>query len=143
MIKMEKFDTQNPQQWSTKLCDCCDDPGNCCITCFFPWITFGRIAEIVDQGSSSCYNNGLLYFQWSNIGAPWIISCINREKMRVVYSLPPDPCGDCLVHFWCGPCALCQEYRELTNKGFDMKIGWCGNVQKNLVPPQVQDGMDR
>lgn len=78
---------------------------------------------IIYNFTAACYNNGLLYFQWSNIGAPWIISCINREKMRVVYSLPPDPCGDCLVHFWCGPCALCQEYRELTNKGFDMKIG--------------------
>jgi hypothetical protein len=28
-----------------------------------------------------------------------------------------------LVHFFCEPCALCQEYRELRNRGFDMGIG--------------------
>jgi hypothetical protein len=28
-----------------------------------------------------------------------------------------------LVHFCCETCALCQEYRELKNCGFDMGIG--------------------
>jgi hypothetical protein len=30
---------------------------------------------------------------------------------------------DCLVHFCCETCALCQEYRELKNRGYDMSIG--------------------
>ncbi|GKV19461.1 hypothetical protein SLEP1_g29722 [Rubroshorea leprosula] len=30
--------------------------------------------------------------------------------------------NDCLVHFCCLPCALCQEYRELRNRGFDVSI---------------------
>ncbi|KAI8538189.1 hypothetical protein RHMOL_Rhmol09G0083000 [Rhododendron molle] len=38
--------------WSTGLCDCFDDVNNCCLTCWCPCITFGRIAEIVDKGSS-------------------------------------------------------------------------------------------
>jgi hypothetical protein len=33
------------------------------------------------------------------------------------------PCNDCLVHFCCDACALCQEYRELKHRGFDMTMG--------------------
>ncbi|CAK9172240.1 unnamed protein product [Ilex paraguariensis] len=38
--------------WSTGLCDCLSDWRNCCITCWCPCVTFGKIAEIVDKGSS-------------------------------------------------------------------------------------------
>lgn len=42
--------------------------------------------------------------------------------MRKQYMLPESPCGDCLLHFCCEFCALCQEYRELKHFGFDMSI---------------------
>uniref|UniRef100_A0A7N1A0A9 Uncharacterized protein n=1 Tax=Kalanchoe fedtschenkoi TaxID=63787 RepID=A0A7N1A0A9_KALFE len=38
--------------WSTGLCDCFSDVPNCCLTCWCPCITFGRMSEIVDRGSS-------------------------------------------------------------------------------------------
>ncbi|CAN7064019.1 unnamed protein product, partial [Brassica oleracea var. botrytis] len=34
---------------STGFCDCFSDCKNCCITCWCPCITFGQVAEIVDQ----------------------------------------------------------------------------------------------
>ena len=37
--------------------------------------------------------------------------------------LPESPRGARLVHFCCEFCALCQEYRELRNRGFDMSLG--------------------
>jgi len=43
--------------------------------------------------------------------------------MRAQYDLPEAPCIDCLVHFCFKTCALCQEYRELKNHGFDLTIG--------------------
>nr|POE81921.1 protein plant cadmium resistance 3 [Quercus suber] len=46
-----------PVPWSTGLCDCCEDFPNCCITWLCPCITFGRIAEIVDGGSSCWQGN--------------------------------------------------------------------------------------
>jgi len=43
--------------------------------------------------------------------------------MRQQYMLKDSPCCDCLVHCCCESCALCQEYRELENRGFDMERG--------------------
>ncbi|KAL4319965.1 hypothetical protein GQ457_18G023160 [Hibiscus cannabinus] len=52
-----QYPTQNYMQpnsqvpWSTGLLDCFSDVPNCCITFWFPCITFGQIANIVDRGS--------------------------------------------------------------------------------------------
>ncbi|XP_023742284.1 protein PLANT CADMIUM RESISTANCE 2 isoform X2 [Lactuca sativa] len=91
-------------QWSTGLCECDSDVLNCCITCWCPCIPFGQLVEIADKGSPS--------------------------KMRQLYLLPEEPCNDCLVPFCCEPCAMCQEYRELKYRGFDMSLGWHGNTDR-------------
>ncbi|KAK3226890.1 hypothetical protein Dsin_006752 [Dipteronia sinensis] len=38
--------------WSSGLFDCFSDFSGCCLTFWFPCITFGRISEIVDKGDS-------------------------------------------------------------------------------------------
>ncbi|KAM0851081.1 hypothetical protein ACQ4PT_052659 [Festuca glaucescens] len=91
--------------WTTGLCGCCDDAGSCCLTFFCPCVAFGRIAEIVDQGATCLY------------------SCCYCSRLRGQYALKEKPCADCCVHWFCEPCALCQEYRELKNRGYDMSIG--------------------
>ncbi|XP_021293048.1 protein PLANT CADMIUM RESISTANCE 2-like [Herrania umbratica] len=135
--------------WSTGLCDCCSDVSNCCITCWCPCITFGQIAEIVDQGSTSCAASGALYglLYWFP-GCACIYSCSYRSRMRSQYMLEESSCGDCCTHFCCETCALCQEYRELKNHGFDMALGWQGNMarqQNQGMPtaPVVESGMQR
>ncbi|GMY18245.1 protein PLANT CADMIUM RESISTANCE 2-like [Fagus crenata] len=139
-----------PGLWSTGLCDCCDDVPNCCITCWCPCITFGQIAEIVDRGTTSCAASGALYalIAWIT-GCGCLYSCFYRSKMRRQYTLEESPCGDCLVHCCCETCALCQEYRELKTRGFDMSIGWQGNVEQRTPgvmaasAPVFQGGMTR
>ncbi|XP_004503374.1 protein PLANT CADMIUM RESISTANCE 11-like [Cicer arietinum] len=117
------------QDWSTGLFDCFSDIQSCCITCWCPCITFGRIAEIVDKGTTSCGVSGGLYtLICCFTGCGCLYSCIYRSKMRHEYMLKDTPCCDCLVHYCCESCALCQEYRELQNRGFNMPIGWHGNV---------------
>ncbi|XP_040258847.1 cell number regulator 11-like [Aegilops tauschii subsp. strangulata] len=94
-------------KWSVGLCDCFGDSGTCCLTCWCPCITFGRIAEVVDGGSSCmCF----------------LIFCAGdqRSSMRAQYNFPGSPYMDCLVHLCCERCALCQEYKELENRGFNM-----------------------
>ncbi|KAK3043070.1 hypothetical protein RJ639_001185 [Escallonia herrerae] len=134
--------------WSTGLCDCFSDTRNCCITCWCPCITFGQIAEMVDKGSSACGSNGALYALIACVtGCACFYSCFYRAKMRQQYSLHEVPCGDCLVHCCCETCALCQEYRELKNRGFDMTIGWHGNMERQTrgveMAPVIEEGMSR
>ncbi|KAJ7967453.1 putative Plant cadmium resistance 2 [Quillaja saponaria] len=135
------------RQWSTGLCHCCDNPANCLITCCCPCITFGQIAEIVDRGNSSCAANGFCYGLILLTGFACLYSCFYRSKLRGQYDLEEEPCVDCLVHFLCETCALCQEYREIKNQGFDMGIGWEANMDRQsrgvTLAPIVAPGMRR
>ncbi|KAH7570922.1 hypothetical protein ACOSP7_019464 [Xanthoceras sorbifolium] len=143
---------QNTGAWSSGLCDCFSDCSSCCLTCWCPCIAFGQIAEIVDKGSSSCGVNGALYFLLQLlIGYPCCYSCLYRSKMRKQFNLEESPCGDFLVHCFCEGCALCQEYRELKIRGFDVALGWQGNVDRENrgvamaapTAPVMEGGMKR
>ncbi|KAK7358258.1 hypothetical protein VNO77_00184 [Canavalia gladiata] len=138
--------------WSTGLCDCFSDCGNCCISWWCPCVTFGRVAEIVDKGSTSCGASGALYtLICCVVGCGCLYSCFYRSKMRDQYGLRGNGCTDCLIHCCCEPCALSQEYRELENRGFNMIIGWHGNVEQRskgvamatTTAPAVDQGMSR
>ncbi|XP_048613117.1 protein PLANT CADMIUM RESISTANCE 2-like [Brassica napus] len=111
-------------EWSTGFCDCFSDCGNSCITCWCPCITFGQVAEIVDQGSTTCGTAGAIYTLINFFtGCGCLYSCFYRGKMRAQYNIGGNDCGDCLKHFFCELCALTQQYRELKNRGYDMKLG--------------------
>ncbi|XP_009403093.2 cell number regulator 1 [Musa acuminata AAA Group] len=116
--------------WSTGLCHCMDDPGNCLVTCLCPCITFGQIADIVDEGTCSCVASGTVYGLLCLTGMACLYSCFYRSRMRGQHDLEEGPVPDCLIHCCCEPCALCQEYRELRNRGFDMGIGWRANMER-------------
>ncbi|XP_050273342.1 protein PLANT CADMIUM RESISTANCE 7-like [Quercus robur] len=146
-------DTSPPEgQWSTGICGCFDDVTSCCVTCWCPCITFGRTAEIVDKGKISCFTAARNCFMLAyvfGIGA-CIYTCTYRAKLRAHYSLPPKPCGDCCVHYFCFYCALCQEHRELKNRGLDPEGGWVAaeaNAKKlrgrTTAPPVPSPGMTR
>eukprot|EP00261_Vitis_vinifera_P017908 XP_010647752.2 PREDICTED: cell number regulator 1 isoform X2 [Vitis vinifera] len=105
------------------------------------------IAEIVSKGSSNCAVSGTIYTVLCFIGLPCLYSCVYRSRLRAQYDLEESPCVDCLVHFFCEACSLCQEYRELKSRGFDMGIGWEANADRQrrgiTVPPAVAQGMNR
>ncbi|KAB1212641.1 Protein PLANT CADMIUM RESISTANCE 7 [Morella rubra] len=119
------------------------------LTCFCPCVTFGRIAEIVDEGRSSCCSRCLIFSGLCYFGlCPCLYSCTYRTKLRAKYALPETPCSDCCTHFWCTGCALNQEYRELRNRGLDPAVGWAVNVDRRIAaaataPPYVELGMTR
>ncbi|XP_076947208.1 protein PLANT CADMIUM RESISTANCE 2-like [Bidens hawaiensis] len=143
------LDVMYPSKWSSGLCDCTSDMSNCCMTCWCPCITFGQIAEIVDKGTTSCPVYGTIYsILLLLVGFQWVFSCLYRSRMRQQYMLPKEPCNDCLIHYCCEQCALCQEYRELKHRGYNMLIGWHGNMEKQpqqavMTPPYAQEGMKR
>ncbi|KAJ6672561.1 DUF614 FAMILY PROTEIN-RELATED [Salix viminalis] len=111
---------QQQQAWTTGIFDCLEDPSNALITALFPCVTFGQIAEIVDNGQSTCATNGMMYgLVASCIGMPCLLSCGYRSKLRA---------------------------KELNNRGLDPSIGWLGNVsvqnmqqaQAGMAPPMNQ-----
>ncbi|KAL9245787.1 hypothetical protein vseg_019397 [Gypsophila vaccaria] len=130
-------------QWTTGFFDCLHDPTNCLVTAFFPCYTFGRIADIVDKGDPGCAVSGSIQLAISMAFPPihWLYPFIIRSKLRKQYGIEADPICDFLVHFFCGLCALCQEYRELKTRGFDMELGWRANMERQnpgaMMPPSV------
>ncbi|XP_072953536.1 protein PLANT CADMIUM RESISTANCE 2-like [Typha angustifolia] len=119
------------QPWTTGLLDCMSDVENCCVTFWCPCITFGQVAEIIDRGSTSCGSSGGIYLLiWWFTFFQCLYSCTYRSKLRAQYNLMESPCPDCCVHLCCEPCALCQMYRELNNRGFHVAAGWYANAQR-------------
>ncbi|XP_057845075.1 cell number regulator 1-like [Cryptomeria japonica] len=126
-----------PALWASDIFACTEDPSNCCLTLWCPCVTFGQIAEIVDEGSTSCVVSGGIHgvlcltgYALAGVYGPicltglgWCYSCMYRTKMRAKYNLAETPCGDCLLHCLCEPCALCQEYKELKYRGYDPALG--------------------
>uniref|UniRef100_A0A1J3HQ18 Protein PLANT CADMIUM RESISTANCE 6 n=1 Tax=Noccaea caerulescens TaxID=107243 RepID=A0A1J3HQ18_NOCCA len=134
-----------PSNWTSGLFDCMNDGENALITCCFPFITFGQIAEVIDEGATNCGTAGMLYVLiFGLFGVPCVYTCTYRTKLRNKYGLPDAPLPDWILHCCCEPCALCQEYRELNNRGIDPAIGWIGNMQRMgqqqvmMTPPMGQ-----
>eukprot|EP01018_Ginkgo_biloba_P009121 Gb_37164 [translate_table: standard] len=124
--------------WSTGLCGCADNCSSCWISCLFPCITFGRVAETIDEGRTTCCCHATIYTLLCGIGVPCLYSCMYRKKLRAMYNLPAEPCGDCCVHFCCECCALSQEHRELRNRGRNPAAGWVGAP---MAPPPMPQAM--
>ncbi|XP_042487427.1 protein PLANT CADMIUM RESISTANCE 2-like [Macadamia integrifolia] len=148
-IPVNSTNLQAPVPWSSGLCDCGDDLKSCCLTCWCRCVAFGEISEIVDEGSTSCVANGVIYtmIMIFSGGCQCCYSYCYRSKMREKYNLEEHACSDFLVHCCCEPCAICQEYRELQSRGFDVSLGWHGNMERSYrgleMPPIVQQGMTR
>ncbi|KAI9084908.1 hypothetical protein K1719_033081 [Acacia pycnantha] len=138
--------------WSTGLCDCPEDCRSCWLTMLCPCVAFGRIAEALDHGTVPCVVSGSLYMVLmvaSIMGCCCMCtfySCMYRTKLRQQYLLEEHPCNDLLVHLVFEFCALCQEYRELQNRGYFMSLGWQGNVEMqrrmtlNIMQPVGLEG---
>jgi len=81
------------------------------------------LSELCMEMFTACGVSGVLYYLLMLVGCNPCYSCFYRKKLRAKFNLEEDPCGDFLVHCFCEPCALCQEYKELKNKGLDPALG--------------------
>jgi hypothetical protein len=61
-----------------------------------------------------------------------------RSTIRANYALKEAPCSDCCVHFWCIGCAVCQEARELKNRGVAQHGQFIQAPVTYAPPPQQQ-----
>lgn len=55
--------------------------------------------------------------------AEWILGSNNRTKLRRSFNLVEAPYTDAISHIFCPYCSLCQEFRELDNRGLNPALG--------------------
>ncbi|XP_058732528.1 protein PLANT CADMIUM RESISTANCE 3-like [Vicia villosa] len=133
--------------WSTGFCDCFSDCSSCCLTMWCPCVSFGRVADIVDRTNSCCVQGTIFCLLGGFSPFVSLYSCIYRTKLREQYGIEGNRCKDCIASCLCPRFSICQEYRELQARGFDVSAGWKGNVKMGshgvTAAPAVQGGMSR
>ncbi|KAK8958193.1 Protein PLANT CADMIUM RESISTANCE 8 [Platanthera guangdongensis] len=114
------------------------------MTALFPCVTFGQIAEMVDEGQTSCTSGSFMFILLAPVLCGcWILASSYRKKLRKKYSLVQAPAEDWILHLFCPFCTLCQEFRELKCRGLDPALGWMGYLAKQheetlTIPPKSQ-----
>ncbi len=103
-----------PQEWKNSLCGCFDDLGSCCLTCCCPCVQYGMNHEKVHK--DGCCMQGLLFCLLSCCGLSCCIHSALRSNVRQKYNIP-EGCSDCCTTCFCSGCAICQEARELKDRG--------------------------
>lgn len=130
--------------WSSAIYDCGLDRTNATMTALCPCVTFGQIAEMVDEGQTSCTSGSFMYILLAPaLCSCWILASSYRKKLRKKYSLVQAPAEDWIMHLFCPFCSLCQEFRELKCRGLDPTLGWMGYLAKQheetlTIPPKSQ-----
>lgn len=74
-----------------------------------PCPQYGKFAEAMGEGGCCC--QCLLYWLAHMFCLQGLVAGPKRAKLRGAHGLPPAPCGDCCIHTWCSPLAVCQEMR--------------------------------
>ncbi|XP_034207193.1 LOW QUALITY PROTEIN: protein PLANT CADMIUM RESISTANCE 8 [Prunus dulcis] len=122
---------------------------NSVLTAFLPCVTFGQIAEVSDEGemrkASSLPPGSFIYLlMMPAFCSQWIMGSKYRTKLRQRYNLVEAPYTDVISHVFRSSCSLCQEFRQLRNRGFDPALGWNGILVKRTedrtteIPPRTQ-----
>jgi Cys-rich protein (TIGR01571 family) len=91
--------------------------------CFDEW-TSCLIVTCVPCGGPIIHGLAVDKAQSKGVVIPVILSAclgpigaaINRAQVRNAYGVEGNFVGDCCTHLWCGPCAVCQEYRQALRK---------------------------
>ncbi|GLJ16717.1 hypothetical protein SUGI_0287250 [Cryptomeria japonica] len=101
-------------RWRNRIFHFYRDPGLCLFTCMYPCGTFVDIAEFVSDGKVSkeeALNN---FLSASLVLSCFFYSCCVRRRLRKRFNIPGGSCDDYWAHALCFPCALIQEWSEIT-----------------------------
>mmetsp|Transcript_8573 Transcript_8573/g.31674 ORF Transcript_8573/g.31674 Transcript_8573/m.31674 type:complete len:144 (+) Transcript_8573:190-621(+) len=120
--------------WTTGICDCCLDCESCILGWCFPCVLFGRNKQLLtgEDCCGACCTFCLV--QWC---AGCCLPCFTmtaRTDLRRAQNLAKEPCGDCCTHYWCLPCALCQEHRQMKMHGVS-PVNPVFNERARLIAP--------
>ncbi|XP_043099289.1 cornifelin homolog B-like [Puntigrus tetrazona] len=92
-------------QWSSGICDCCQDVAECC----FSFWCFPCFACSVARKHGECLCLPVL----DSFGCIPPITMAMRVSVRSRYGIQGTICNDCVYSTFCGVCAWCQMSREM------------------------------
>lgn len=115
-------------QWSSGLFSCTDDVSSCAESAFCFYCQLGHQYDVVRAGRPQMNVGVCMGACMLDLCCAFGLAgtCFNynvRERIRTMYAIQGDSMGDCLTAWCCGPCAQCQQYRELTLRGM-----WPGGI---------------
>ena len=90
----------------------------CCATFCCACCVVGATEAMIDTGVVKQPCDGIgpacaLFVLASSIGLNSLYSTfVTRKKLREKYGMNDGTVPDCLSHFFCAPCAICQDYNE-------------------------------
>ncbi|CAG9309889.1 unnamed protein product [Blepharisma stoltei] len=97
-------------KFTESLFGCCSDIKVClwggCVPCG-PYCLQGYAIKAATKGAEGCCMPCLIGSFLGCIGG-----AINRSRIRQLLTIEGSLLNDCCVHWFCSPCASCQEYRE-------------------------------
>jgi Cys-rich protein (TIGR01571 family) len=143
--------------WSTGLCDCCGQGGNCgffCLAALCPGIAQATLLTRLGI-FESCALPGLVYFVFDVLSLKsytFLVPILFSLRMNLANKLRRDEgeCGSICKVTCCYPCAMAQIQRDARDRNYKfqepedychMALAIIGNVQGNAIsttsaPPQ-------
>ncbi|CAI5642680.1 cornifelin [Oreochromis niloticus] len=101
--------TQESDEWSSGICDCCQDVPGCC--CAFWCLPCFACITSRDYGEPLC-------LPLLEIFSGWIpaVTMSMRVNMRQRYRIRGTMCRDCVISTFCCACSWCQMSREMKRR---------------------------
>ncbi|XP_056409522.1 cornifelin homolog B-like isoform X2 [Hyla sarda] len=103
----------NTNEWSSGVCDCCQDMGICC--CAFWCLPCFQCKTVSDFGECLCLpllDPGCFGYFGTTLACP-PISLAMRAAVRERYRIRGAICDDCCMLYCCFSCSWCQMAREI------------------------------
>lgn len=137
----DTFAQQPLTPWSTELWECFHDMPSC-VENTLPiwWFQSSRQYNILSNDKEgiepmSCLVSfGADVLIGGNLGS-FILAWHLRRRIRGRYNIQGSDVADCLVSYFCLPCVVCQNYREMSVRG-EWPGGFCASspFQKPVRP---------
>ncbi|TRY62238.1 hypothetical protein DNTS_020203 [Danionella cerebrum] len=106
--------TNTSNQWSSGICDCCDNVAECCFSFWcFPCFTCCTAKK---------YGECLCLPILDGFGFIPPVTLAMRASMRHRYGIQGSICNDCLYSTFCLPCTWCQMSREMNARDHNVTL---------------------
>ncbi|KAG1829912.1 PLAC8 family-domain-containing protein [Suillus subalutaceus] len=114
--------------WHNGLFSCWDDVGTYCMSCWCPCMVYGKNRKRLDHlqendtadpehGGSGCDADCCMHLALDMLcGFGWVLQLGQRATLRARYHIDGSSGNDCLTAFFCTPCELTQESRQLAEE---------------------------